>query len=251
LRLWKWQAAAACPRASLAATSIGGVVYVVGGYGGIATQTLSEFFDLAATYVGVEGVNQRKLVTQRGLTDALQRQDVQSKIFQACPALQDMEIPQMSQKIWDACPKRMDKDGLSRQELVESILTIRGDLSMNHFVVISQALQKMEVHIEHELTHLNKHQRKMNRRFLKLRHRLRKVYHFDGAPRKMVEMVNEMKRRAVQEAAEAQLKGQPTPAERHRQNKANGDGSEGSSEVDLSESSEDSDDGKGGKKDKW
>jgi len=82
LRLWKWQAAAACPRASLAATSIGGVVYVVGGYGGIATQTLSEFFDLAASYVGVEGVNQRKLVTQRGLGDALSREDVQGKIFQ-------------------------------------------------------------------------------------------------------------------------------------------------------------------------
>merc|ERR1712194_618394 len=38
---------------------------------------------------------------------------------------------------------------------------------------------------------------KMNRRFLKLRHRLRKVYHFDGAPRKMVEMMNEMKRKAA------------------------------------------------------
>merc|ERR1712190_655548 len=74
-------------------------------------------------------------------------------------------------------------------------MALKGELSMNHFVVISQALQNMEKHIEHELVHLNKHQRKMNRRFLKLRHRLRKVYHFDGAPRKMVEMMNEMKRK--------------------------------------------------------
>mmetsp|Transcript_127383 Transcript_127383/g.317981 ORF Transcript_127383/g.317981 Transcript_127383/m.317981 type:complete len:608 (+) Transcript_127383:33-1856(+) len=217
----------------------------------LATQTLSEFFDLAATYVGVEGINQRKLVTSRGLNDALQRQDVRNKIFQACPALQAMEVPEMAQKIWDACPKRLDQDGLSRQELAESILSIRGDLSMNHFVVISQALQKLETHIEHELTHLNKHQRKMNRRFLKLRHRLRKVYHFDGAPRKMVEMVNEMKRRAIAEAAEAQLKGQPTPAEKRRQAKAAGEASDGSSEVDLSDSSEDSDDPKAKKKDNW
>merc|ERR1712146_287327 len=65
----------------------------------------------------------------------------------------------------------------------------------------SQALQQMEKHIDHELVHLNKHQRKTNRRFLKLRHRLRKVYHFDGAPRKMVELVQEIKRKKIAEEA--------------------------------------------------
>jgi len=160
-------------------------------------QTLSEFFDLASTYVGIEGQNQRKLVTQRSLKDSLLRSDVQTKIAQACPALSGIDPEEMAAKIWGACPKHLDKEGLARQELAEACMAVRGELSMNHFVVISQALQSMEKHVEHELVHLNKHQRKMNRRFLKLRHRLRKVYHFDGAPRKMAEMVNEIKRKSL------------------------------------------------------
>merc|ERR1712232_1345734 len=104
------------------------------------------------------------------------------------------EPAQAAERIWKSCPQRLDKEGLNRQELTEACMALNGELSMNHFVMISQHLNTMEKHIDHELVHLNKHQRKMNRRFLKLRHRLRKVYHFDGAPRKMVEMVNEIKR---------------------------------------------------------
>merc|ERR1719215_2284284 len=151
----------------------------------LALQTLSEFFDAAATFVGVEGVNQRKLVTRDGLAEALTVMNSRQKLFQACPAIESMNQVEVPDQILGACPKPMDRDGLSRQELSEAVLVLRGDLSMNHFVVISQALQSLEKHINHELVHLNKHQRKMNRRFLKLRHRLRKVYHFDGAPRKM------------------------------------------------------------------
>jgi len=180
-----------------------------GGFGGmpqqsasdrIAVQTLSEVFDLVSTYVGVEGVNQRKLVTLNSLKDALMRIEIQQKVAQACPAMRadDSKPEQMAEQIWKACPMHLDKEGLNRQELAEACMALSGELSMNHFVTISQALQKMEKHTDHELVHLNKHQRKMNRRFLKLRHRLRKVYHFDGAPRKMVEMVNEMKRRNLE-----------------------------------------------------
>merc|ERR1712048_965758 len=122
---------------------------------------------------------------------------------QACPALANIEPTEMAEKIWGACPKHLDREGLARQELAEACMALKGELSMNHFVVISQALQQLEKHINHELVHLNKHQRKMNRRFLKLRHRLRKVYHFDGAPRKMVEMMNEMKRKHMANEANA------------------------------------------------
>jgi len=167
----------------------------------LAVQTLTEFFDLAAQYVGQEGVNQRKLVTNKSLKDALTRPDVQSKVYQAVPAMKGVDPEEMAKKIWGACPRHLDTAGLSRQELAEACMVLRGELSMNHFVLISQALQSMDTHISHELVHLNKHQRKMNRRFLKLRHRLRKVYHFDGAPKKMIEMMNVMKRK--QQAAEA------------------------------------------------
>merc|ERR1719450_759668 len=114
--------------------------------------------------------------------------------------MQGVEPTDMAERIWGACPKRLDKEGLARQELTEACMAIRGELSMNHFVVISQALQQLEKHVDHELVHLNKHQRKMNRRFLKLRHRLRKVYHFDGAPRKMLEMMAEMKKTQAKKA---------------------------------------------------
>lgn len=173
----------------------------------LALQTLSEFFDLSAEYVGIEGQNHRKLVTQKSLAEALQRTDVQTKLYQACPALQGVEAEEMAGRIWDACPKKLDKDGMSRQELAEACMVMRGELSLNHFVIISQALQKMEKHIDHELVHLNKHQRKMNRRFLKLRHRLRKVYHFDGAPRKMIELVEDIRKKKIQEEARKLLGG--------------------------------------------
>merc|ERR1719401_592751 len=129
---------------------------------------------------------------------------------------------------------------MTRQEVAEAVLMVRGELSMNHFVTISQALERLEKHTEYELMHLNKHQRKMNRRFLKLRHRLRKVYHFDGAPRKMVEMVNEMKRRNIASAAEAAMRGDPSPSDILKQRRDE-TGDSGGSEVDLSEDSSDSD----------
>merc|ERR1719330_593837 len=102
-------------------------------------------------------------------------------------------------------------------------MALSGELSMNHFVMISQALARMEKHTEHELVHLNKHQRKMNRRFLKLRHRLRKTYHFDGAPRKMVELVNEVKRKNLEQAAkEAKAAAHHAPAAPPRRGQAPG-----------------------------
>merc|ERR1719401_2853639 len=134
---------------------------------------------------------------------------------------------------------------MTRQEVAEAVLMVRGELSMNHFVTISQALERLEKHTEYELMHLNKHQRKMNRRFLKLRHRLRKAYHFDGAPRKMVEMVNEMKRKSIAAAAEASLRGDPGPMEVLQQRREE-TGDAGSSEVDMSD---DSDSSEG--KEKW
>jgi len=202
----------------------------------LAAQTLSEFFDLASTYVGIEGVNQRKLCTQKSLGDTLLRQDVSAKLVQACPALANCNAAEMVERIWSGCPKKLDKEGMTRQEVAEAVMMVRGELSMNHFVTISQALERLEKHTEYELMHLNKHQRKMNRRFLKLRHRLRKVYHFDGAPRKMVEMVNEMKRRNIASAAEAAMRGDPSPSDVLKQRREE-TGESGGSEVDLSEDS--------------
>lgn len=202
----------------------------------LAMQSLSEFFDLASTYVGIEGVNQRKLVTVAGLANALDREEVKTKLFTVCPAMKDVEPQEMSEKIWASCPKRLDREGLSRQELAEACMVVRGELSMNHFVVISQALQQLEKHVDHELVHLNKHQRKMNRRFLKMRHRLRKVYHFDGAPRKLVEMVNEMKRKNIQAAAEAAARGEKIVVPNGMQE------GEDASDVALSEGTDDSQD---------
>ena len=167
------------------------------------------------------------------------------KLYQACPALQGVEAEEMAAKIWEACPKRLDKDGMSRQELAEACMVMRGELSMNHFVIISQALQNMERHIDHELVHLNKHQRKMNRRFLKLRHRLRKVYHFDGAPRKMVELVQEIKRKKIaEEAKRIASGGAANPSDAPKAVADAGEGkaaNEDSSEIAMS-SDEDEDD---------
>jgi len=175
----------------------------------LAQQTLSEIFDLAAHYVGQEGVNQRKLVTQKSLRDALARPDVQAKVFQAVPQVKSVEPDELAKKIWGSCPKLLDPGGLSRQELAEACMVLRGELSMNHFVVISQALQSMDTQVSHELVHLNKHQRKMNRRFLKMRHRLRKVYQFDGAPRKMVDMMEDKKRKQMAAMSGQQMSGYP------------------------------------------
>jgi len=202
----------------------------------ITTQTLSEAFDLASVYVGTEGVDQRRVVTLKSLTETLIRADVHSKFIQACPAMVGMEAADMAKTIMQSCPKRIDPDGLSRVELAEAVLAMRGELSMNHFVSISQALAKLEKHVNTELVHLNKHQRKLNRRFLKLRHRLRKVYHFDGAPRKMVEMMNDLKRKALAKAADAAAKGDPGPLE-VLQKRRDEYGDAGSSEVSLTDDS--------------
>lgn len=173
----------------------------------IALQALSELFDVASTNIGQEGVDQRKLVTVRSLKKSLDRQDVQAKLEQAIPAFKGMVPETMAQRVFDLCPVRNDKDGLNRNELSESCMVIRGEMSMNHLVVISQSLQAMEKAVTHELVHINKHQRRLNRRFLKLRHRLRKVYHFDGAPRKMVALVNEIKHQQRKRVAERALEG--------------------------------------------
>mmetsp|Transcript_44493 Transcript_44493/g.137589 ORF Transcript_44493/g.137589 Transcript_44493/m.137589 type:complete len:504 (-) Transcript_44493:14-1525(-) len=178
----------------------------------LTTQTLSELFEQASAFVGIEGVNQRRLVTSSSFADALTKLDVQEKLFQVCPALKGLETPEVLKMVFGACPKRLDREGMLRQELAEAVLALRGELSMNHFVIIGQTLQTLERHIDHELVHLNKHQRKINRRFLKLRHRLRKVYHFDGAPRKMVELVNEMKRKNIEAAAAKVARGISTPS---------------------------------------
>lgn len=202
----------------------------------LAMVTLNEFFDLASKYVGIEGQNQRKLATQGSISEALARGDVASKLLhQACPALVGADHEELAQKIWEACPKRQDKEGLSRQELAEACMSTRVELSMNHFVIISQALQSLERHIDHELVHLNKHQRKMNRRFVKLRHRLRKVYHFDGAPKKMVELVNEIKRKNREEEAKKIVDGdEPVEAK-----EGGGGGGDDSSEIALSTDEDD------------
>jgi len=238
-------AVAAAAAAALAANGIG--VGQQSAVDRLTAQTLTEFFEMTATQVGIEGVNQRRLVTQHSLADALLRLDVQEKLFQICPALRTLEASEMPARILGACPKRLDKDGMLRQELVEACLALRGDLSMNHFVQISQALQQMERHIDHELVHLNKHQRKINRRFLKLRHRLRKVYHFDGAPRKMVELVNDMRRKHLEAAAAGAIgpPGSALPGVAGVASKARGQMSPGagphvadqSSEIELSSSS--------------
>mmetsp|Transcript_94720 Transcript_94720/g.230112 ORF Transcript_94720/g.230112 Transcript_94720/m.230112 type:complete len:609 (+) Transcript_94720:79-1905(+) len=158
----------------------------------LAQQLLGELFDKASELVGREGIGQSRVVSERSLRDALVRVDVQEKLFQVCPTLKAIDSEQLPKRVVGACPKPFNKAGLVRQEFVEACLALKGELSMNHFVSISMSLQQLEKHVDHELVHLNKHQRKMNRRFLKLRHRLRKVYHFDGAPRKMVDMVTQM-----------------------------------------------------------
>lgn len=167
----------------------------------LTQQLLSELFDLTSELVGREGLNQSKVVSERSLKDALVRVEVQERLFQVCPALKAIDPHGLAKRVIAACPKHYNRAGLMRQEFIEACLALKGDLSMNHFVAISMSLQQMERHVEHELVHLNKHQRKMNRRFLKLRHRLRKVYHFDGAPRKMAEMVEHIQKKKQEAAA--------------------------------------------------
>jgi len=169
----------------------------------LTQQLLSDLFDLTSELVGKEGVNQSRVVTERSLGDALVKMDVQERLLQVCPGLTAVEPQDLVKRVIAACPKHYHKAGLMRQEFAEACLALKGELSMNHFVAISLSLQQLEQHVDHELAHLNKHQRKMNRRFLKLRHRLRKVYHFDGAPRKMVEMVTKMQKLKESEREEA------------------------------------------------
>jgi len=158
----------------------------------LTQQLLSDLFDMTSEAVGKEGLNRSRVVSERSLKDSLVRLEVQEKLFQVCPALKALSPHDLAPRIMAACPKHFNRAGLMRQEFVEACLALKGELSMNHFVTISMSLAQMEKHVEHDLVHLNKHQRKMNRRFLKLRHRLRKVYHFDGAPRKIAEMVTHL-----------------------------------------------------------
>merc|ERR1712107_945615 len=110
----------------------------------MAIGTLNELFDTCAAYVGTEGMNQRKLVTQKSLQDSLKREAVYTKLHQVVPALKDIDYRESAEKIMAACPNRLDKAGLGRQELTEAILALRGELSMNHFVSISMKLRQLE-----------------------------------------------------------------------------------------------------------
>jgi len=212
----------------------------------LTMQILSEFFDITSEKVGIEGLNQRKLVTQRSLGHALQKPDVQEKLFQVCPSMQGLEPAELPARILAACPKQINRDGLLRQELAEACLALRGELSMNHFVGIGRSLQQMERHIDHELVHLNKHQRKMNRRFLKLRNRLRKAYRLeDGAPRRRKELQDApMSRNARTAATETAptVAASETPADTAAAAEVEEDEEDGS-EAALSKSSQSDGDG--------
>merc|ERR1712137_1477747 len=115
----------------------------------------------------MEGKVQKKLVTATSLADALARAEVQNKFTRACPPLlrvaADGNPAKWTHAIWSACPKHQDPAGLGRLELIEALAALQRNFSMNQFVVISAALNNITKHFDHELRHLDKHQRKMNR----------------------------------------------------------------------------------------
>eukprot|EP00927_Polykrikos_kofoidii_P018124 TRINITY_DN18347_c0_g2_i1.p1 TRINITY_DN18347_c0_g2~~TRINITY_DN18347_c0_g2_i1.p1 ORF type:complete len:619 (-),score=122.04 TRINITY_DN18347_c0_g2_i1:98-1954(-) len=174
-------------------------------------QALGDLFDLFSTFTGGDGTNNKRLITLKSLKDALHRPEVKTKLTLACPSITNvpdgappLEPEKIAQTIWGACPRQLDPHGMNKQELAEACMALMGELSLNHFVVISQTLVKTEQQVSRQLEQLNSQQRRLNRRFIKMRHRLRKVYRFDGSPRKMQKLMDE-KREKLSERQRAGL----------------------------------------------
>lgn len=161
--------------------------------GRLQVEILNALFDHLSEKVVREGIMNREATPETMLPN-IPKPEVQQLIQDGIASWNMVEPQELVDRLFTMHNEHIalhPDEPMTREGFVKVGIAVHIRLAEKAFMDISDQFVRVDQHVAHEFGHLNKHGRKINRRFLKLRYRIRKVYHFDDRPKTIVGNIKE------------------------------------------------------------